>query len=308
MIELSRDKLSDLISMIEETGHVGYWQMQVDSDTFTWSPQVYRIHGRRGPGDPMPRAEALRAVHEDDRPLIDDCLRAAVESLEEFHVDARIVRADGSIRYVKIAGRPYMGPSNKVVDVLGVLIDITEFKRTEHKLRRLAETDPLTGAVNVRRFESMATAELRRSARFGKAAALAIIDIDDFKGINDTFGHMVGDEVLRKFVQTMVTTLREVDVVARIGGDEFAILMPETSLAEAAVPLERIAALSRTLTMDREDLTICLTFSSGVSAMKPDTDLREILRSADKLLYEAKRTGSGLVDSFAGHGRKRLSS
>lgn len=308
MIELSRDKLSDLISMIEETGHVGYWQMDVASDTFSWSPQVYRIHGRRGPGEPLARKEALGGLHEDDHPLVEDALRAAVESLEEFHLDARIVRADGSIRYVKIAGRPFMGQGNKVIDVLGVLIDITEFKRTEHKLRRLAETDPLTGAVNVRRFESIATAELRRAARFGKAAALAIIDLDDFKGINDTFGHMVGDEVLRKFVKTMIATLREVDVVARIGGDEFAILMPETSIAEAAIPLDRIAALSRALTMDREDLTICLTFSSGVSAMTPDTDLREILRSADKLLYQAKRTGSPLVETFGGDVGKRVTS
>ncbi len=308
MIELSRDKLSDLISMIEETGHVGYWQMHVESDTFSWSPQVYRIHGRRGPAEPLSRMDALQALHADDRPLVDDCLRAAVESHEEFQLDARVIRADGSIRYVKIAGRPYADHGNKVVDILGVLIDITEFKRTEHKLRRLAETDPLTGAVNVRRFEAIATAELRRSARFGKAAALAIIDIDDFKGINNTFGHMVGDEVLRKFVHTMVAALREIDVVARIGGDEFAILMPETSIAEAAIQLNRIAALSRALTIDREDLTLCLTFSSGVSAMSPDTDLREILRSADKLLYQAKRTGSALVDSFTGEAPERLSS
>lgn len=308
MIELSRDKLSDLISMIEEAGHVGYWQIHVDSDTFSWSPQVYRIHGRRGRGEPISRTDALQAVHADDRPLVDDCLRAAMESQEEFQLDARIVRSDGTIRYVKIAGRPYTGPGNKVVDILGVLIDITEFKRTEHKLRRLAETDPLTGAVNVRRFESIATAELRRSARFGKTAALAIIDIDDFKGINDTFGHMVGDEVLRKFVQTMVATLREIDVVARIGGDEFAILMPETSIAEAAIPLSRIATLSRALTIDREDLTLCLTFSSGVSAMSPDTDLREILRSADRLLYEAKRTGAPLLETLTGDAPKRASS
>lgn len=307
MIELSHDKLSDLIAMIEETGQVGYWQLHSDSDSFGWSPQIYRIHGHRGDGGLVPRREAIAYLHADDRAVIEEHLRAAADAGEEFQMDARIVRADGSIRYVKMAGRPIAGRDGKA-DVLGILIDITEFKRTEKKLRRLAETDPLTGAVNVRRFESIAQAELRRTARFGKPASLAIIDIDGFKGINDTFGHLVGDEVLRKFVKTMTQALREVDVVARIGGDEFAILMPETTVQEAAVPLKRIADLSRSLGVEREKLTICLTFSSGVSAMTPDMDLRDILRSADKLLYQAKHAGASRVETFGGGMRKRISS
>jgi diguanylate cyclase (GGDEF)-like protein/PAS domain S-box-containing protein len=308
VIDLERDKLADLIALIEETGQVGHWLLHVESDSFSWSPQVHRIYGRRpGSGD-IPRREALAPFHADDRDAIEQYLRAAARERAEFQMDARIVRADGSVRYVKVAGRPFVDRTGEVTEVLGTIADVTEFKRTENKLRRLAETDPLTGAVNVRRFESIAMAELRRSARFGKPAALALIDIDGFKGINDTFGHLVGDEVLRKFVKTMTGTLREVDVVARIGGDEFAILMPETSVAEATVPLERIAGLSRTLTLEREDLTICLTFSAGVSAMTADTDLRDILRSADTLLYQAKRTGPSRVETFPVDLRKRASS
>jgi diguanylate cyclase (GGDEF)-like protein len=293
--------------MIEETGQVGYWQLHAASDSFSWSAQIYRVCGRRPDGGAIARHEALAYLHADDRPMAEECLRAAAETREEFQMDVRIVRADGSIRFARMAGRPFPAPDRRGTDVLGILIDVTEFKRTENKLRRLAETDPLTGAVNVRRFEAIAHAELRRSARFGKEASLAIIDIDDFKAINDTFGHVVGDDVLRKFVKTVTGTLREVDVVARIGGDEFAILMPETSVGEAAVPLERIAALCRSLVIDRENLTLCLTFSSGVSAMTPGLDLREILRSADKLLYKAKRDDGGRVEALD-DARKRMSS
>ncbi|MGE0668999.1 MAG: GGDEF domain-containing protein [Sphingomonadales bacterium] len=308
MIELSRDKLSNLIGMIEETGQVGYWQLHADNNSFSWSPQVYRICGRRADGDFVPRSDALALVHAEDRAMVEDYLRAAAEEREDFQADVRIVRADGSMRHAKMAGRPFPGPNGNGADVLGILIDVTEFKRTESKLRRLAETDPLTGAVNVRRFEAIAHAELRRAARFGKESSLAIIDIDRFKDINDTFGHLVGDEVLRRFVKTMTGALREIDVVARIGGDEFAILMPETGVAEAAIPLERIASLSRSLHIDRENLTICLAFSVGVSAMTPGLDLREILRTADTRLYQAKRSASPRVEPIGGDLRKRMSS
>ena len=173
MIELSRDKLSDLIAMIEETGQVGYWQFHSQSDHFSWSPQVYRIYGRRQDEHAVSRRDALSSLHADDRAMVEESLRAAAENREEFQMDARVVRADGSVRYVRMAGRPIPGQGGKVPDVLGILIDITDFKRTENKLRRLAESDPLTGAVNVRRFESIAQAELRRTARFGKEASLA---------------------------------------------------------------------------------------------------------------------------------------
>jgi diguanylate cyclase (GGDEF)-like protein/PAS domain S-box-containing protein len=309
LIELDRERLTSIVEMAEDAGQVGHWLLHVDEDAFSWSPQVFRTYGRRtGSQTRIARSDMLAAFHADDRGMVNECLRAAVEHREEFQMDARIVRNDGSIRFVKIAGRPQQGRSEPVRDVLGIIMDITEFKRTEHKLRRLAETDPLTGAVNVRRFESIAMAELRRTSRFGSEATLVIIDIDGFKGINDSFGHLVGDDVLRAFVKMMTHTLREVDVVARIGGDEFAILMPETSLDEAKKPLERIDQLSRSLRIERENLTICLTFSAGLSPMTPDTNLRDILRSADTMLYEAKRTGTGRVETFTPDSRKRLSS
>ena len=308
MIDLDRDKLTDLIGMAEEVGQVGYWRLSTDSDRFQWSPRIYRIYGYRVYPNEIGRDEALAAFHADERDLLNECLRSAVERREDFHLDARIIRPDGSIRYVKVAGKPFPGNNGRVTEVLGILVDITDYKRTENKLRRLAETDPLTGAINVRRFESVAQAELRRAARFGKEASLAILDIDGFKGINDTFGHLVGDEVLRVFVKTLVQSLREVDIVARIGGDEFAILMPETKVADAVVPLERVAASVRTLSIDRENVTLCLTFSSGVTQMTPEAELRDVLRAADTLLYRAKKAGPNRVEIFTTDGDRRRAS
>ncbi|MFN3231544.1 MAG: diguanylate cyclase [Alphaproteobacteria bacterium] len=309
MIDLDQDKLTDLVGMAEDVGQVGYWRLSADTDRFQWSPRIYRIYGYRLYPNEIDRVEALSAFHADERDLLNECLRSAIDRREDFHLDARIIRPDGSIRYVKVAGKPFPGNNGPVTEVLGILVDITDYKRTENKLRRLAETDALTGAVNVRRFESVAQAELRRAARFGGEAALAILDIDGFKGINDTFGHLVGDEVLRVFVKMIMQNLREVDIVARIGGDEFAILMPETKVSDAVVPIERIASSVRSLSIDRENVTICLTFSSGVTQMTPDSELRDVLRAADTLLYRAKKAGPNRVEIFnAEERRKRASS
>jgi len=309
VIDLDRDKLTDLVGMAEEVGQVGYWRLNAETDKFQWSPRIYRIYGYRLYPNEIDRVEALAAFHADERDLMNECLRSAVDRREDFHLDARIIRPDGSIRYVKVAGKPFTAPNGAVREVLGILVDITDYKRTEHKLRRLAETDPLTGAVNVRRFESVAQNELRRAARFGGEAALAILDIDGFKGINDTFGHLVGDEVLRVFVKTLVKNLREVDIVARIGGDEFAILMPETKVADAVIPIQRVASSVRSLSIERENVTICVTFSSGVTQMTPDSELRDVLRAADTLLYRAKKAGPNRVEIFnAGNERQAASS
>ncbi len=152
-----------------------------------------------------------------------------------------------------------------------------------------ARLDPLTGIFNRRAFEELAAGELSRAARYGRPLSLAFVDLDHFKQVNDDFGHEVGDTVLCQVAATLISTMRSADVVARIGGDEFAVLMPETDSQAAMTALEKSRAALKALMQMNAWPT---TFSMGVvSADGPQLTLPELLAAADRLMYEAKRTG-----------------
>ncbi|OPY93058.1 MAG: Response regulator PleD [Syntrophaceae bacterium PtaU1.Bin231] len=164
-------------------------------------------------------------------------------------------------------------------------------------LARQAHTDPLTGVGNRRHFFEEAARELSRSRRNDKPLAMLMLDIDRFKGINDAYGHDAGDAVLRALCATSLATVRTIDVFARIGGEEFAVLLPETAVKEAEPVAERLRARLAVTPVDLPGgKSVSFTVSVGVSAMRPGEDsCEEILKRADKALYEAKAAGRNRV-------------
>jgi diguanylate cyclase (GGDEF)-like protein len=153
--------------------------------------------------------------------------------------------------------------------------------------RRLAETDPLTGALNPRAFDAVAGRELLRALRYGRPLTLAYLDLDGFKLVNDTLGHSVGDRLLQAFVAELSSQVRPSDVVARMGGDEFAILMPETTPEQAEAVLARI----REQVLERMRMHGWpVTVSAGTSAPSgPGTTVDALVADADRAMYEDKR-------------------
>lgn len=157
----------------------------------------------------------------------------------------------------------------------------------------LARTDPLTGLPNRRAFEEAAARELARAARLGSGVALAVIDLDDFKLVNDRRGHEAGDEVLCRFAATARRVLRSIDITARTGGDEFSVLLPEVDAASAVQVLGR---LQESLTAHEAGAVRC---SIGVAHVTGGT-LSDALRSADTALYQAKAEAKGSIRLAAG--------
>jgi len=177
--------------------------------------------------------------------------------------------------------------------------DITERKILEARLRKLAITDGLTNIWNRRHFIHLTGRELERTRRYGGQLAIAIIDLDDFKSINDTYGHDVGDEVLKKVAEIVRMTLRKVDIFARYAGDEFVIALPETGLSQARKVAERLCQNIAEISLNSSGSPQHLTMSIGLTVAGPDSpDLMKLLKQADEALYQAKRKGKNRVEVF----------
>lgn len=158
----------------------------------------------------------------------------------------------------------------------------------EHE-RDLARVDPLTGALNARSFFELAEREVARSLRTGGPVTVVYLDLDGFKSVNDTHGHSAGDAVLKDVAQALRTGMRPTDVIGRVGGDEFALLLPDTDAPGATNPLNRVRASVRTIA-DRTGYGISVSVGAATFA-RPPQDVNALLRVADELMYEAKKEG-----------------
>jgi diguanylate cyclase (GGDEF)-like protein len=176
-------------------------------------------------------------------------------------------------------------------DLVGFRFDITELKRQERELARLAWTDSLTNALNRHRFMELAQNEIDRSWRHGKQASLIVVDVDHFKNINDRNGHAAGDQVLKSAVERWKHILRSHDLMGRIGGEEFSVLLPEIGAEGAMKVAEKMRAAISDLPFEFEGQLLRVTVSIGIATLSPAEDLPELMRRADLALYEAKKTG-----------------
>jgi len=175
---------------------------------------------------------------------------------------------------------------------IAIVRDISENKKTEEELLRLAATDPLTGAFNRREFKSLSEQERMRSQRYGRPLSILMMDLDKFKVINDTHGHAVGDEALKHFTLMCTNALRNVDVFGRWGGEEFVVLLPETDIEGAAIIAERIRKAVSESTFIAEGKTLSISVSIGVAQYKEgEISVDMPLARADEGVYEAKEAG-----------------
>jgi diguanylate cyclase (GGDEF)-like protein len=168
--------------------------------------------------------------------------------------------------------------------------------RLHRIVERQALVDSLTGLANRRSLEETLRAELARAGRFNDEVCLVLADLDDFKQVNDRFGHPVGDEVLKEFAQALRKTVRESDVAARWGGEEFALVLPGTDAAGGARLAERARTIIESQVVQAPDGTkLNVTASFGVASFPEAHELGELVAAADSALYAAKREGKNRV-------------
>lgn len=218
-------------------------------------------------------------------------------------------RVDGFVARLKTtSGQPFWAMLHaKTLEMNGETVfmvsfaDVTRQKTKEEELESLAFKDVLTDAYNRRYFIEAAQIELARSARSERRPVIALLDIDHFKRVNDTWGHDTGDEVLREFVKVVDGLLRKPDILARYGGEEFAVLLPETDVATARDIIDRIRSVVSNHVFGCTDANISVTFSAGIAAPGEDdsSNYGALLTAADRALYSAKRGGRNCIHTIS---------
>jgi diguanylate cyclase (GGDEF)-like protein/PAS domain S-box-containing protein len=173
-------------------------------------------------------------------------------------------------------------------EILAIVRDFTKQKEAE----KMAETDPLTNVYNRRKFSELLDQEMDRVERYNRSLSVILLDLDDFKKINDTYGHDTGDYVLKKISGLIKENIRRVDKLARYGGEEFIILLPETNLKGSMAVAERIRRVIENASLDKVGH---ITISAGVSAVTEGDSRQSIVKKADRGLYIAKREGKNRI-------------
>lgn len=287
-------------------GQCGLWECRLQDERVTWSDNVYELFDLPQ-GSVVHRKDMLDSYTEASLRHLEDTRSRALQTGGRFRLAAEIRTAKGHRRWIRING--VVERRNGLAERLyGMKQDITEERALAEDARRLAEVDPLTNLANRRLFQEKLSELADRSD-----AALLLVDLDGFKQINDTFGHLAGDDMLRRTAARLRLACRDTALVARIGGDEFAVLFNEgiDRLALERRAQDVVEALR--IPVRQGDFMLELGASAGV-ARSERTGAQDWISRADVALYAAKAAGRGtyrvyspaMVRSHAGVAARRL--
>lgn len=245
------------------------------------------------------RISFAEVIHPEDRERVWDEVQKALAAKRPFALEYRLLRADGELRWVWEQGGEVITEYGRYLD--GIITDITDRRHMEEELARLASHDPLTGLYNRRELEQQLSDELARGERYHRPLSVLWLDVDHFKLVNDTLGHHAGDDVLRQLCRLLEQSVRKVDYVARYGGEELVIVMPEMGARGAAEMAERLRRTIQQQTMALHDGRVTqVTVSIGVAAFpEHGHDMDGLLQAADQAMYLAKQAGRNRVNTAA---------
>ena len=282
--------------LLAENAYDVIWTMALDGSITYVSPAVERV---RGITPEVAMAQSIDEIHppESAARVTDYFTRlftamATGGELPVFRGEQEYYRADGSIMTGELQVIPQVGPDGTVVQILGVTRDVSERKAFEAELTRLAVTDPLTGAWNRRHAMEALAVDVSEARRYGTSMSIVLVDVDHFKVVNDTRGHQAGDRVLIALTEALSTELRDSDLLARWGGEEFLVVVRHTSLEDASRLAERLRTVAQEQVIDGVGP---VTVSAGVAELLGDESLDDWLARADQALYAGKASGRNCV-------------
>jgi diguanylate cyclase (GGDEF)-like protein/PAS domain S-box-containing protein len=292
------------LAVAQRIAHIGSWDLDLVTNKLHWSAEIYRIFG-------FPEHEVsasyeilLEKIHPDDRIFVQHAMDRALYEQETFSLEYRIVRPDKTERIVHSRAEVIYNEDGWANSMVGIVHDITERKQAENKLMHLAHHDPLTGLYNRQYLLESLQEVLVKNRQHG---ALLFVDLDHFKIVNDTLGHATGDRLLTTLSDKLKYVVREEDIFARIGGDEFALLIEEATPEEAHGVAERLVEMIKAFRYSEEGVTFTIGSSVGMAYIETHMEAEELLSRADRACYLSKARGGNRIEVYQpGHDELQL--
>ncbi|WP_235037849.1 MULTISPECIES: diguanylate cyclase [unclassified Novosphingobium] len=271
------------------------WSCDLETQRLEWTDGVFDIFGV--PRDVhVERGDTVALYCEESRDTMERLRTQAIRDRSSFSMDAEIRQPGGELRWIRLTAATHV-ENGRAVLLYGMKQDITQERRQWQQLRRMAESDALTGLANRARFHAEFLDLPVGAEALARIGALAIFDLNNFKEINDRWGHAAGDACIARFGQRLASAFPQARLIARIGGDEFAMLLPETLPAFAAETAlrRRMSTLIRSVDWHGASIpvgvSVGLAFIGGDGRRTPE----ETFAAADLALYAAKKSGSSIL-------------
>ncbi len=292
------------LELATEAAHVGIWEYELRSKRLIWDGSMHKIYGVPKSSDELTYSTWSNTVHPEDFDQTSRHLEQAITQQSGYKDEFRIVCPNtGNIKYILADATYKKGYGDESDRMIGVNIDITDLKQAEQKIERLAYFDSLTGLPNRFTINDRLGQTIAFCNRNATYSALIFIDIDDFKKVNDSAGHIVGDELLTQFSRRLQAKIRAADTIGRFGGDEFIVILNNlgSDRGAAQVLVERFAFKMQALTRRPFALShgsFLVSASFGITLIEGRSTVDDVLRQADMAMYKAKGIGRNRVHFF----------
>lgn len=284
---------------------IGAWECELATERLTWTSGVYDIFGFPM-SNPLRRASIVDLYVEESRRNMELARAEVIRTGRAVSLDTEIVTWRGARRWMRLSINA-IGEGGRTVRIFGSKQDVTADREAMESLRRRAETDALTGLANRSVFQARYREVVCDSLNHGSASALVLIDLDRFKEMNDTFGHAAGDACLCEVAMRLRRAFHNAGLVARIGGDEFALILraPVAPAQIARVLQEAVVMLCRPLFWNGLRLDIGASIGASLVGRPHRRKIADLFAEADSALYDAKAAGRNRVYLFSGDGGSR---
>jgi diguanylate cyclase (GGDEF)-like protein/PAS domain S-box-containing protein len=290
--EARKDSEERFRQIVEHAQEVS-WIATVDFHKILYvSPAYETIWGRSCESLYARPLDWIEAIHPEEREAVAAQFEKALHHEGKFDVEYRIVRPDGSIRHIHDRGFQVRNNLGQIYRIAGIATDISDYKSLAARLEKMAHHDALTGLPNRILFYDRLNQALVRAKRNNELVAVLYYDLDNFKSINDLYGHELGDLLLSAVAERLKATIREVDTICRLGGDEFTCVLPDISDIENVSKIAGKIIAELNLPFHLRGRELFITVSIGISLYPKDgLDPEELVRHADSAMYRAKREG-----------------